>query len=211
MTMYRMMNCTSPPNSAVPDAAPATNASAKTPIGASSSTQRIMTSIASPIAANSATTGSRRAGSSIVRAIAKMKVNKITGRIESLAAAANTLDGMKDRTKSPMPATELWTVPGSTAAKPARIASAAGAESGNMPSRNGMPMAPTTADATYRAMNQATARAAVRPSLAMRALPTMPLMSSATISGITTIFNASSHKPPMMPRTALAAPFACGW
>jgi len=172
------------------------NASPSTPIGASHNTQPMITSIASPSASKNSAMAACLRASTRVMAIANRVVKKTSGRIAPSAAALTILAGTADLTRSPSVGTDAAVAPWSTPARPARSASAATWGNGNTDNNPCITTAPKIADDDRITANHSIDRPAIPPSRAAALPPTMPVTSSATISGTTVIFNASSHRPP---------------
>ena len=164
----------------------------------------MITSIASPSASKNAASGCRLISGRRVIAKANSAVNTTICRIDPSAAALTTLGGTIDRAKSANPGTDAAVVCGSTAASPARNAAAAACGSGNSPISTGITSAPKIADAVSSTANHFIDRPATPPCRAASAPPTIPVTSSATISGMTVILSASSHNPPIAPATRTA-------
>src|SRR5689334_25351921 len=98
-------------------------ASANAPIGASSSTQRTIASIASAIARKNATAGARYAGSSFASASPNNAAKTMSGSIAPSLAVAMTFDGTRPTIQL---ANVGGVVVGATPADARRAAAAAG-------------------------------------------------------------------------------------
>ena len=158
-------------------------------------------------------TAARRSASIRVSAKPNSAVNSTIWTIDPSAAALTMFDGISWRTKSPSVGTDAAVAPASTPANPARSASPALVGSGNRLSSSGITTAPNNADNVSTTAIQMIDRPATPPARAASVPPTIPPISSATISGMTVILSASSHSPPMVAATLTAgsrhAPPAC--
>ena len=164
----------------------------------------MITSIASPSEPKNAASGRLFSSGSRVIAKANSAVNTTICRIEPSAAALTTLGGTIERTKSAIPGTDAAVACGSIPASPVRSAAAAACGSGKIAISAGMTSAPKIADPVSSTANHAIDRPAIPPCRAASAPPTIPVTSSATISGMTVILSASSHSPPIAPATRTA-------
>jgi hypothetical protein len=146
----------------------------------------------------------RRPGSIRVSASAKINVNTTSGKTSPLDAAAIAFSGTMVRKKSATAGTVPDAAPGSMAASPARNASLAPEDSGKNSSNAGINSAPKIADAVQTITNHRTDRPPIRPARAASAPCAMPVMSKATINGITDILSPLIHSPPTIAALASA-------
>ncbi len=158
------------------------------PIGASSSTQLMMTSIVSITARKNASSGARRSGASLDAPKPKNSEKITTCRIASSAAALKGFTGMRFATHSRIGGSCGISVCEADAV--ARNADAASALTGHHFRNSGISECAQQRREREAYRNSTIARVATRPVAAVSAADTMPVMSIDTISGITVMRSA---------------------
>ena len=178
----------------VPALAQTARTSAKTPSGATQSTQRTMTIMASAMDWKNSIMRARRCVSMRVRAKPKNRANTTSGSIALCAAAAMALLGMTVANQSPSPTGAAGMA--SVAIDARRWAMSAGSR-GRNESAIGATMAANAAPVPSSKANATMARRAVRPEAAASLAALTPTTTRASTSGTTVICRALSQSRPI--------------
>src|SRR6185312_9566473 len=194
-------------NMLMPDRADTEKISAKTPSGASASTQRTMTIMASAMVWKKSSSNLRRSGITRIKAKPRNRANTTSGSMALCAAAMMALLGMIALTASVQSSGAACAV--AVVAAWSRVARSAGS-CGNRENTPGATAAVNNAPPVNSTMKTTMARRATRPDAAASDAVLTPITINANTSGTTVICSPLSHNMPMGCTTCAACAAVTG-